>query len=327
MTANKRRKNKIAAEMESSGTNYLRAARNTTSALKDPVNLTWSPGVNQITGKKYADDFSRGLPHLSIVGGLSHSLVLQDVVFQLIQSNSSKDVQFRIIDSSYTHPTKSMKPYLSAFEGAPHISHYLVSDAHIEGGDTTSDDSPSQKILNMLEDLAVLQGQRANAFNNHPRTPKSLEQARAIAVQECAESGMPLEDHPLYLPYVFLTVHDLANISAFEFNGMGDSFQVRFYNIMNYFRRTGAAFGIYIISGSSRLQDVAAQHMTRMARYVFLNLSEKSSMQVAGDNSLTGMHLEEVVVRRWSQDSPGLRLTRTASRTPAEQEKMVRSSQ
>lgn len=278
MTPNKRRKNKTRARMEATGTNYVRASRETGSnALKDPARLTWTPGT--IAGAerpvKIIDSFvGSALPHL-LVTGMSASRpeeVLIDMIDQLITANTPEDAQFRIIEPAMA---------LDHHKDSPRVKHYVDS--------WTPDRNFWLNAAGDMEAAVVEMDRRNRTFINHPQSPKNLHKAREIAIRESNKTGIPLDQHPLWMPFIFIVIHECGAIFANPTQKDERNDQARFTVATTEIARKSRSAGIYLACSAEMSGAVPDVIGDQMRKIVLSTTDEEASMALVGDESLVGL--------------------------------------
>lgn len=285
MTPNKRNKKKTRALMAATGTNYVRAARSTGSAaLKDPARLSWSPGT--IAGaekpvKVIDSPVTTSFPHLLITGisAAEPEAMLVDMMDQLIAANTPEDIQFRIIEPTIP---------LSGYKNSPHVAQYMDS--------WTPNEHFMPNALSMMDEAVTEMNRRNALMINHPQSVYNLGKAREVAIRESNQAGTPLEDHPLWLPYIFIVVHEAAALfeDSTSKDERGDQ-QSIFFATAELARKSRSA-GIYLVMSAKVLVAVPPVIRDQMRMIALSAPSEHYSTIIVGDDSLVGLPQNKGVV-------------------------------
>lgn len=298
MTANKRRKNKTRAIMETTGTNYVRAARAVGSMIiKDPVRLSWSPGTTTThsgVDLQVRDNFlSYDSPHLLIpgMGAAEPERMLSDMIDQVAGNNSPEDVQFFIIE-----PAMALKGY----EKSPHTKNYVDSW-------TTGDfiRNASGLILDAVQEM----DRRKALFINHEKSPKNLSKARSIAIAESAASGEPLTQHPLYLPYQIIVIHEISFLTSQEGNSGAQKDHEQLRLALSELMRKSRSAGIHIACStrSPEVADIPDLYRINMRKIGLATSNELVSQTFMGDDSCLGIPKTKGVIQYTNSDGTGVR--------------------
>lgn len=193
MTANKRRKADARSAMAATGTNYTRALRTMTAEeLKDRVNLSWSPGLDE-SGEL------RITPRNLLITGISATepeRLLRSMIDQLDKQNSAKDLEFWIINPGYA---------LKSLNGKEKVKRF-VEDA----GDHSDLAKGAAKV--MMEAQRELE-RRLKIMNSHPKRPHNIYEARLIAIEESNEAGIAPEYHKMYFRHIVVVGVDFNAFS------------------------------------------------------------------------------------------------------------------
>jgi DNA segregation ATPase FtsK/SpoIIIE-like protein len=286
MTQNKRRKNKTRAQMATTGTNYVRAARAAGSkALKDPARLSWSPGTIAGTEQRVKvidSPLHTDLPHLIITGmsAAEPEAMLVDMMTQLIAANTPEDVQFRIIEPTIP---------LVAHRHAPHVSHYM--DSWIPNKEFMPN------AITMMEGLVSEMDRRHALMINHTQQPVyNLGKAREAAIRESNQNGTPLEDHPLWMPHIFVVINESSALFADSASKEEKAERNQFVVATAEIARKSRSAGIYLVMStkfSMTIPTIIKNHMRTIALPVS---SEILSYAAIGDSSLCGLPITKGII-------------------------------
>lgn len=278
MTPNKRQKTKTRAHMQATGTNYVRAARDTgAESLKDPARLSWSPGTIAGAGKtaKAVDTFQDArYPHL-LISGMSAAqpeATLVDMIDQLMAANTTEDIQFQIIE-----PTLP----LTEFKDSPYVSQYM--DSWTPNADFMSN------AADMMEDAVVEMNRRNARLINHHQLPKNLKKAREIAIFDAQRTGTRLDQHRLWMPYIFIVIQEAASLFADTASKDERDVQRRLVVAAAELTRKARSAGIFLVMSTNMPSAVPAVIRNSTRRIAFSTPSSAGSLITIGDESLVGL--------------------------------------
>lgn len=170
-----------------------------TGRQKGVAKINWAAGVLSDDTLAYDDWGNADSPHLLVAGasGSGKSVAMSSMILQIAHNNGPGEARFWMIE-----PKNEMQIY----RDLDVVEHFVDS--------WTPDGEFVKNAANLVE-MAVKEMERRNeAFVRHPKQPKQLRKAREIAVRESEQSGTPLEDHPLYMPYIFLIIEECASLFA-----------------------------------------------------------------------------------------------------------------
>lgn len=164
--------------------------------------LDWSPGV-------YSDDtialYKRGsdAPHLLVAGesGGGKSVLISSMLAQLAHNNYPQDLELWMIEP---------KTELQVWEDVDVVTRFVDSW------------TPNKQFMENSARLfydAEMEMERRNEFmaqyrRQTGRQVRDIDQARKIALSESRQNGTPLEQHPLYFPFIYLIVEECASLFA-----------------------------------------------------------------------------------------------------------------
>lgn len=280
MTPNKRNKNKTRAKMAATGTNYVRAARAAASkALKDPARLSWSPGTIACAEKpiKVVDSFAESdVTHLLITGmsAAEPEDVLIDMINQISASNTPEDAKFWMIE-----PSIPLAPY----KDSTHVARYMDS--------WTPNCEFTANAADMMTDAVKEMDRRNRMFVNHSKSPKKLAKAREIAIRESKQNGTLLEDHPLWVPYIFIVIHECSPLFSDSVKKEERDDQGRFIVAAAEIARKARSAGIFLVMSTQYgVPEAVPLVISDQMRKIALSMpSEDTSQLVIGDDSLFGL--------------------------------------
>lgn len=286
MTSNKRLKNKIRTLMETTGVNYVRAARDTGSAApKDPARLTWSPGTFTDGSKttKAIDTFLGEFPHL-LISGISASepeTMLSDMIDQLTAANSPVDLQLWI-----NEPYRAM----SIYRESNHVTRYV--------DDWTPDGTMITHVADQMEDAVAEMDRRNKLFIDHEEYPKNLSKARALAMRESLANGTTVSQHPLYMPYIVIVVNETASLFSEPPSKRERTEQERLVVFTAEIARKSRSAGIFLVFTTNRVSNASVPTVIRnQMRSIGLTTANTISSHMAiHSESLFGLPTTKAVI-------------------------------
>lgn len=275
MTPNKRKKTKTRIQMAATGTNYVRAARaSSAKSLKDPARLSWSPGTiagDEKPVKVIDSPVVTRFPHLLITGmsAAEPEAMLVDMMDQLIAANTPEDVQFRIIEPTIP---------LSGYKNSPHVAQY------IDSWTPNSDFMPN--AVTMMDELVSEMERRYALMINHTQQPVyNIGKARETAIRESNQSGTPLEEHPLWMPHIFVVINEASSLIAQDKSDEKERFNIGVIELA----RKSRASGIYLAMSTNFSMTIPPIIKNQMRTIAVAISSEILSYAAIGDNSLWGL--------------------------------------
>lgn len=250
MTANKRQKNQVRAQMEASGTKYTEALRNLPAKhnIQDPADhLVWTPngpeGVNH--------DFRQtdNPPGLILAGNEWPAIGNLDEMRFLLKVKP-KEAVFYVLDE------------LGELRGWRNDDHDLngTTKAYITAKDRDGYD-PERFVERSIKTLSRLHDElnhRYQLLKDHGFS--SVGQARQKALDEYALQGIPFYENPLAMPYVFIVMSDLFAPGRI-FSSLSIQEKQEFLAPISTFARTGRAAGVRILTISSNTDNVPDEIM------------------------------------------------------------------
>lgn len=215
--------------------------------------ISWSPGV-MADDALAVYDWDAEEPHLLIAGasGSGKSVVASAFILQLAYNNGPGEMRFWMIE-----PKNEMQVY----RDLDVVERFVDS--------WTPDEEFIKNAADLMWDARVEMDRRNKVFSSHPKAPKKLEKARAIAVLESERNGTPLEDHPLYLPYIFIIMEECATLFAESANADEKMEQKRLLTNTAEIARKARSAGIYLVAltqypTNASIPSVIRQQMRRI---------------------------------------------------------------
>lgn len=215
--------------------------------------IKWSPGV-MADDNLAMYDWDAEEPHLLIAGasGSGKSVVASACILQLANNNGPNEVRFWMIE-----PKNEMQVY----RDLDIVERFVDS--------WTPDEEFIKNAADLMWDARIEMDRRNKVFSSHPKAPKKLEKARLIAKMESERDGTPLEDHPLYLPYIFIIMEECATLFAESANAEEKGEQKRLLTNTAEIARKARSAGIYLICltqypTNASIPSVIRQQMRRI---------------------------------------------------------------
>jgi hypothetical protein len=216
-------------------------------------NISWSPGVMADDGLAVYD-WDAEEPHLLIAGasGSGKSVVASAFILQVMQNNGPGEARFWMIE-----PKNEMQVY----RDVDVVERFVDS--------WTPDEDFIKNAADLMWDARVEMDNRNKIFSSHPKAPKKLSKAREIAKLESQRNGTPLEDHPLYLPYLFIILEECATLFAESSNAEEKNEQKRLLTNTAEIARKARSAGIYLVAltqypTNASIPSVIRQQMRRI---------------------------------------------------------------
>ena len=216
-------------------------------------NISWSPGV-MADDSLAVYDWDAEEPHLLIAGasGSGKSVVASAFILQIMQNNGPGEARFWMVE-----PKNEMQVY----RNADVVERFVDS--------WTPDDEFIKNAADLMWDARVEMDKRNQIFSSHPKSPKKLSKARQIAKMESERDGTPLEDHPLYLPFLFIVLEECATLFAESSNAEEKQEQKRLLTNTAEIARKARSAGIYLVAltqypTNASIPSVIRQQMRRI---------------------------------------------------------------
>jgi ABC-type dipeptide/oligopeptide/nickel transport system ATPase component len=215
--------------------------------------ISWSPGV-MADDNLAVYDWDAEEPHLLIAGasGSGKSVVASAFILQVMQNNGPGEARFWMIE-----PKNEMQVY----RDVDVVERFVDS--------WTPDEDFIKNAADLMWDARVEMDNRNKIFSSHPKAPKKLSKARDIAKLESERNGTPLEDHPLYLPYLFIIMEECATLFAESSNAEEKNEQKRLLTNTAEIARKARSAGIYLVAltqypTNASIPSVIRQQMRRI---------------------------------------------------------------
>jgi len=152
----------------------------------------------------------------------------------------------------------------------------------------TPDDQFMTNAANLMEDAVAEMERRNKVFTSHPKQPKKLAKSREIAKSESAQNGTPLEDHPLYMPYLFIILEECATLFADAAGKEERMEQGRLLAATAEIARKSRSAGIYLVCLTQYPTNASIPSVIRnqMNRIGLKCQNDLASRIVIGENGL-----------------------------------------
>jgi DNA segregation ATPase FtsK/SpoIIIE-like protein len=205
--------------------------------------------------------------------------MLVDMMDQLIAANTPEDIQFRIIEPTIP---------LTGYKNSPYVAQYMDS--------WTPNNKFMSNARSMMEEAVTEMNRRYALMINHPETVYNLGKAREVAIRESNQAGTPLEDHPLWMPHIFIVVHEAASLfSESTLKDEHDEQQSLVFATAELARKSRAA-GIYLVMSTQVSVAVPPVIRDQMRMIALSTPSEHYSTVAVGDDSLVGLPKNKGIV-------------------------------
>lgn len=172
--------------------------------LKEPTKykaqLDWTPGI-------FSDDslaiYKRGAdaPHLLVAGesGGGKSVLISSMLAQLLHNNDLVDLECWMIEP---------KTELQVWQNLRNVTRFVDS--------WTPNKDFYGNVAILFQD-AVQEMERRNEimaqhFKNTGKQVRDIDAARKLALKESIANGTPPEDHPLWMPFIYIIVEECASL-------------------------------------------------------------------------------------------------------------------
>ena len=152
--------------------------------------------------------------------------------------------------------------------------------------------SPDENFManaaDLMEDAVAEMDRRGKIFIAHPKQPKKLSKAREIAVRESETNGTLLEDHPLYMPFMFVILEECATLFADAASKEEKMDQSRLLGYTAEIARKARSAGIYLIAITQYPTNASIPSVIRnqMRRIGLKCQNDLASRIVIGENGL-----------------------------------------
>jgi DNA segregation ATPase FtsK/SpoIIIE-like protein len=206
-------------------------------------------------------------------------VMLADMMDQLIAANTPEDVQFRIIEPTIP---------LSCYKTSPYVAQYM---------DTwTPNKHFMSNAISMMGEAVTEMNRRYELMINHPQTVYNLGKAREVAIRESNQAGTPLENHPLWLPHIFIVVHEAAALFADSTSKDERGDQQGLIVATAELARKSRAAGIYFVMSTHVCVAIPLVIRDQMRAIALSTSSEHYSAITVGDDSLVGLPKDKGIV-------------------------------
>lgn len=216
--------------------------------------IDWSPGVladDQLAIDSWDDNDA---PHLLVAGasGSGKSVTMSSMILQIMHNNSPKEAVFWMVE-----PKNEMQIY----RHSDNVERFVDS--------WSPDENFISNVADMMEDAVAEMNRRNKLFVNHPKSPKKLAKARQIAMSESKAAGTPPEQHPLYMPFIFIILEECASLFAEAASKEERGEQARLTIATAEIARKARSAGIHLIAATqyptnASIPSVIRQQMRRI---------------------------------------------------------------
>lgn len=206
-----------------------------TGRVPGEPNINWAVGVkSDDTVARY--DWESELPHLLVAGASNSgkSVVINSMICQIAYNNGPDEAQFWMAE-----PKNEMQMYQGIDMVTRFVDNWYPDPDDLIGA-----------VGMMASDARAEMERRNYEFVRHPKRPKKLAKARAIAKTESKRNGTKLEDHPLYLPYIFLVFEECATLFANPSGKEEAAKQDELVTHVTELARKARSAGIYIVAAT-----------------------------------------------------------------------------
>ena len=139
-----------------------------------------------------------------------------------------------------------------------------------------------------MQDAVAEMNRRYRLMKDHPKFPKKLEKAREIARREAARDGTPVEDHPLFMPFILIVVEECATLFADPGSKEERAQQEKLLSATAEIARKARAAGMYLICITQYPTNASIPSVIRnqMRRVGLMCQNRLASEIVIGENGL-----------------------------------------
>jgi len=245
---------------------------------KGVARINWVAGVLSDDTLAWDDWGNADNPHLLVAGasGSGKSVAMSSMILQIAYNNGPGEARFWMIE-----PKNEMQIYrdldvVERFVDSWSPDHNFVKNA-----------------ADLMEDAVAEMQRRNEIFVKHPKQPKQLRKAREIAIRECEEQGIPLEQHPLYMPYLFVIVEECASLFAGVSPHERDD-QLRFISMATEIARKARSSGIHLIMAT---QYPTKESLSSTIKNQMRSIGFKCQTEVASRVVINQAGLEEINIK------------------------------
>lgn len=224
-----------------------------TGRVPGVAKLKWAAGVLADDELAWDNWDSASGSHLLVAGqsGSGKSVTMTDMILQLVYNNGPSELRFWMIE-----PKNEMQVYRDCDVVQEFVDSFTPGDFMTNAAD-------------LMEKLVEEMNRRNEVMVAHPKAPKKLSKAREIAQTESAANGTPLEDHPLYMPFIIMIVEECATLFAEASNAEEKAEQKRLITATAEIARKARSAGIYLVAATqyptnASIPSVIRQQMRRI---------------------------------------------------------------